>query len=78
MCVWDWWPSGRVSVSAFCGCWFDLQWWRSRYALPIRPYKVETAVQYSVCCMQVVAEFSSHGNLIYTYIYIYIYICIIN
>ena len=23
-------PSGRVSVSAYCGCWFDLHWWRSQ------------------------------------------------
>ena len=25
MCHIDWWPSGRVLASAFCGCWFDLQ-----------------------------------------------------
>ena len=64
ICGMDWWPSGRVLVSAFCGCWFDLQWWRSRYALLMRPNKVETAVQCSVCRMLVFAEFSSHGNLI--------------
>ena len=53
----------------------------------MRPNKVETAVQYSVCCMEVLAGFSSHGNsiniipflysnVIYVYIYIYIYIYI--
>ena len=39
------WPSGRFSASAYCGCWFDLQWWRLRCALLMRPNKVETAVQ---------------------------------
>ena len=76
------WPSGRVSASAYCGCWFDLQWERSRCALLMRPNKVETAVQCSVCRMSVFAGFSCHGNsmiisippFIYIYIYIYIYI----
>ena len=27
------------------GRWFDLQWWRLRYTLLMRPNKVETAVQ---------------------------------
>ena len=43
------WPSGRVSASAYCGCWFEPQWWRSRCALLMRPNKVEAAVQCSVC-----------------------------
>ena len=51
ICVMNRWPSGRVSASAYCGCWFDLQWWRSRCALLVRPNKVETAVQCSVCHM---------------------------
>ena len=32
----NWWPSGRVSASVYCGCWFDLQWWRSWCALLMR------------------------------------------
>ena len=43
------WPSGRVSASAYCGYWCDLQQLRSRCALLIRPDKVETAVQCSAC-----------------------------
>ena len=43
------WPSGRVSASAYCGRWFDLQWWRSRCALLIRPNKVVIAVQCFAC-----------------------------
>ena len=35
----------------------------------MRPNKVETAVQCSVCRMWVFAGFSDHGNLINTYIY---------
>ena len=50
------------SASAFCSCWFDLQWWRSRCALLMRPNKVETAVQCSVCRISVFAGFSCHGN----------------
>ena len=72
------WPSGRVSVSAYCGCWFDLQWWRSRCTMLMRPNKIETAVQCSVCRMKVFAGFSCHGNskiYICIYIYIYIYCC---
>ena len=38
------------------------------------PDKVETAVQCSVCHMEVLTRFSSHGNSIDIYIYIYIYI----
>ena len=45
------WSSGRVSASAYCGCWFNLQWWRSRCAWLMRPNEVETAVQCSVCHM---------------------------
>ena len=86
MCRMD---SCKISVSACCGRRFDLQWWRSRYALLMRSIKVETAVQWSVCRMHVFAVFSSHGNLInlisiplslslslsiYIYIYIYVYI----
>ena len=55
-----WWSFG------FCGCWFDLQWWRSWYALVMRPNKVEASVQCSVCHM--LAGFSSHGNSINIYI----------
>ena len=51
MCGMDWWPSDRVLVSVFCSCWCDLQWWRSRYTLLMRPNKVETAVRCSVCHM---------------------------
>ena len=47
ICDMNWWPSGRVSASAYCGCWSDLQWWRSRCVLLMRPKKVETAVQCS-------------------------------
>ena len=57
-------------------------WWWSQYALLMRPNKVETAVQCSVCHMWVFAGFSGHGNLIniisiplIIYIYIYIYAC---
>ena len=50
--------------SASCGCWFDLLWWRSRYALLMRPNKVETAVWCSICRMEVLARFFSHGNSI--------------
>ena len=51
---------------------------RSGYALLMRPNKVETAVQCSVCRMEVLAGFSSLGNSIntHTHIYIYIYIWI--
>ena len=35
--------SSRVSASAYCGFWFDLQWLKSRCALLMRPNKVETA-----------------------------------
>ena len=75
MCDMNRWPSGRVSASAFCVYWFNLQWWRSRYALPMRPNKVETAVQCSVCRMSVFAGFSSHDN---SNIYIYIYATVVS
>ena len=68
----DWWPSGKVSVSAFCGCLFDLQWWRPQYAKLMRPNKVKKPVQSSLCRI-LFAEISSHDNLINIYIYIYIY-----
>ena len=48
----------------------------------MRPNKVKTAVECSVCCMWMFAGFSGHGNLIniisipLSYIYIYIYICV--
>ena len=51
ICGMNWWPSGKVSASAYFGCWFDLQWWRSRCALLMRPNKVETDVQCSICHM---------------------------
>ena len=31
--------------SAICGRWLDLQWWRYRYTLLMRPNKVETDIQ---------------------------------
>ena len=71
MCDMDQWPSGRVSASAFCSCWFDLQWWRSRYALLMRLNKVETAVQCSVC-RRCLPDFLIMIIQIYIYIYIYI------
>ena len=43
------WRSGRVSYHANCGSLFDLQWWRTRCALLMRPNKVETAVPYVAC-----------------------------
>ena len=49
MCDMHRWPSGKFSTSAFCGRWVDLQWWRSRYALLMKPNQVETPVQCSVC-----------------------------
>ena len=54
----------RVSTSAYYGCWFDLQLWRSRCAQLMRPNKVETAVQCSVCHMKVLVGFSIHDNSI--------------
>ena len=43
---------------------FDLQWWRLRYALLMRPNKAETAVQYSrMSC--VFGGFSGQDNSIY-------------
>ena len=55
------WTGGPVVV---CGCWFDFQGRRSRYALLMRPNKVERAVQCSVYQMEMIAGFSSHGNSI--------------
>ena len=49
ICGMNRWPSGRVSASAYCDYWFDLHWGRSRCALLMKPNKVETAVQCSVC-----------------------------
>ena len=72
MCDMNRWPSGRVSAFAFSGCWFDLQWWGSRYALLMRTNKIETAVLYVGVC-----GFSSHGNsidIISFLIYIYIFV----
>ena len=66
ICDMNWWPSVRVSASAYCGCWFNLQWWRLRCALLMRTNKVETAVHYSVCHMWMFAGFPSHDN---SYIY---------
>ena len=50
-CDMDRWPCSKALASPFCGCWFDLQWWRPRYALLMRPNKVETVVQCYVCHM---------------------------
>ena len=69
----NWWPSGRVLASAYCDCWFDLQWRRLRCALLMRSNMVETAVQCSVCQMKVFARFSSHDK---SNIYIYVCVCI--
>ena len=41
----------------------------------MRPNKVKTAVQCSVCPMWVLAEFSSHGNLINSVSIPLLYIC---
>ena len=38
--------SWKYNHSASCGRWFDLQWWRSRYTLLMKPNIVETAVQW--------------------------------
>ena len=62
ICGMNRWPSGRVSASAYCACWLDLQWWRSRCAMLMRPNKVETAVQCSLCRMKAFTGFSCHGN----------------
>ena len=43
----------------------------------MRPDKVETAVQCSVCRMLVLAGFSAHGNLINIYIYVCVCVCCI-
>ena len=51
--------------SAFCGCWFNLQWGKSCYTRLIRPNKVETAVQCFHMSHTVFAGFSGHGNSIY-------------
>ena len=51
---------------AYCGRWFDLQWERSRYTLPMRPNKSETAAQLFYICAQVYARFSGHGSSICT------------
>ena len=39
--------TGNRTSDHRCGHWFDLQWWRLRYTLLMRPNKVETAVQCS-------------------------------
>ena len=51
------------SASAFCGCWFDLLWWRSRYALLMRPNNVETAVPYVGVC-RIFKSFNIYMNLL--------------
>ena len=43
--------SGRVLASIFCGWWFDLQWWKSQYALLMRTNKVETVPYVSCRCL---------------------------
>ena len=68
MCDLNRWPSGRISASAFCGCWFDLQWWRTRYALLTKLHKIETTVPYVACrCLP---------DFIVLIIQIYIYVCV--
>ena len=69
------WTTGLYRT--VCGCWFDLQWWRSQYALLMRPNKVKTAVKCSICHMEVLARVhclrSMDDVLLLTYTYIYIY-----
>ena len=62
ICGMNRWPSGRVSASAYCGCWFDLQCWcdlmRSKQLFSA-PYVVYIYI---------------YIYMSYVYIYIYIYI----
>ena len=60
-------PSGRVSASAYCSCWFDLQWWRSRS-------KQLFSAPYVTC--RCVPEFLVMviSNLIYQFLYVCIYL----
>ena len=67
VCDMDCWLSRRVSV-LICGRWFDLQWWRSRYTLLMRPNKVKTAVQCFCMSRVSVTEFFGLGNSIYNII----------
>ena len=59
-----------MTRKTFCGWWFDLQWWKSSYALVMRPNMVETAVQCSVCRMECLPDFPIMViQLIYTYLF---------
>ena len=65
-------PSSNFD-SAFCGCWFNLQCWRSRYTMLMRSNTVETAIQ---CYVEVLARFSSLVIQLYIYIYICVCVCV--
>ena len=71
------WPSGRVSASAYYGCWIDLQWWRSQCALLMRPNNVELAVQCSVCRCGPYFLVMVISNIIYQFLHPKLYIYII-
>ena len=78
ICGMNRWTSGRVSASVYCGCWFDLQWWRSRCALLMSSNIVETAVQCFVwrCVPDFLVMVIS--NLIYQFLHskLHIYMCV--
>ena len=61
------WTCGRVSASTYCGCCFDLQWWRLRCSLLMSPTKVETAVPY--VARRFLPDFPVMIILIYHYIH---------
>ena len=64
-------PSGRVLASTYCGCWFDLQWWRSQCALLMRPNKVETAVRCSACRCLLDFLVTVISNIIHIYVFFF-------
>ena len=61
------WPSGRVSSSHTVVAGSIFSGGDHGIPLPMRPNKVETAVQCSVCRMWVFAGFSSHSDNIIIY-----------
>ena len=52
---------GSVVEFRLCDRWFDLQWWRSRYTLLMRPSKLSSV---SECRAEVFVGFSRYGNSI--------------
>ena len=70
MCGMNWWPIGRDLDSAFWDCWFDLLWWRSRYALLVGPKQL-FSVPYVAC-----GSLLDILVMVIIYIYIYIYVCV--